>query len=131
MFRRINEKKETEKDETYYLQKIEELRKRSVANAKRALIVQEGSDEDGCVEVWSTDSKEVEVSKPTHGGCFVANSDLQEYEGRCLMVQNNVLKQRGYVTNGGQASENYFDVKPVYEQVKECEKAIDKVLSIL
>ena len=81
----------TEKDETYYLQKIEDLRKKSVANSKPALIVQEESDEYGRVEVWSTNSEDEEVRKPTHGGCFfLANSKEKEYEERCLMVQNEI-----------------------------------------
>ena len=44
MLRRLNEKKEVEKDEAYYPQKIEKLRKKSVWNANPALIVHEGSD---------------------------------------------------------------------------------------
>ena len=86
MSRRVNEKKEGEKDEAYYLWKIEDLKKKNVANAKPALIVQEGGDEFGSVEVWSTDSEDDEVQKPTHGGCFVAKSEASEYEGRCVMV---------------------------------------------
>ena len=39
ILRRLNEKKEAEKDEAYYLQKIEDLRKKSVGNAKPDLIV--------------------------------------------------------------------------------------------
>ncbi|XP_023748475.1 uncharacterized protein LOC111896725 [Lactuca sativa] len=50
MLRRMNEKKESEKDDAYYPQKIKVLRKRSTSNAKSMLIVQEGSDEDGRVE---------------------------------------------------------------------------------
>ena len=65
MLRRISEKKEEEKDEAYYPQKIEELRKKkSVENAKPALIVQEDVDEFGRVEVWSTDLVDEEVQNP-------------------------------------------------------------------
>ena len=46
--------------------------------------MQEGSDEDGHVEVWSTYSDDDEVRKPTR--CFVAKFVAQEYEGRCVMV---------------------------------------------
>lgn len=115
MLRRMNEKKETVNDEAYYLLKIEELRKRNDVNAKPTLIVQEGSDEDIRVEVWSIDFVVDEVRKPTHGGCFVAKSDFQDYEGRCLMVQNVISKQGSYANDSGKASENCFAAKPVSE----------------
>ena len=83
----MSENKEEEKDEGYYLQKIEEIRKKKSANnEKPALIVQEGNDEFGRVEVWSTDYEDEEFRKPTHGRCFVVKSGALEYEGRCLMV---------------------------------------------
>lgn len=83
ILRRISEKKEEEKDEYYYLQKIENLRKKtSTDNVKPALIVPEEVDEFGHVEVWSTDSEDEEVQKPLHGRCFVVKSGVPEYEGR-------------------------------------------------
>lgn len=74
MLRERNEKEEFEKDKACYLQKIEGLRKKKVSNSKPMLIVQEGGDDEGIVEVWSIDSEDEEVSKPTYGGCFVAKS---------------------------------------------------------
>ena len=47
------------------------------------------------------------------------------------MVQNGVLKQRGYSSDGGRVSKSCFAVKAISEKVKECEKAVDKVHSIL
>ncbi|KAI3523775.1 hypothetical protein L1887_02171 [Cichorium endivia] len=111
LLRRQNEKKEKEKDEAYYVQKIEELRKKDKSTAKPAFVVQE-DDEDGMVEVWLTDSEDDEVRKPTHG--------------RCLMVQNGVSEQRGYATDGCQTFESCFAATTVSEQVKECEKMVDK-----
>lgn len=61
MLGRMNEKKESERDELYYLHKNDELRKRNGSNVKPALIVQEGSDEFGRVKVWSADSEDDEV----------------------------------------------------------------------
>ena len=59
--RKMSENKEEEKNEAYYLQKIEELRRRmNVENTKPALIVQEDGDEFGRVEIWSTDSEDEE-----------------------------------------------------------------------
>ena len=44
-----------------------------------ALIVQEEDDEFGIIEVWSIDSEEEEVRRPTHGECFVAKDDAPGY----------------------------------------------------
>ena len=65
------------------------------------LIVQDGSDDDGQVDVWSTDLEDDEIRKPTHG--------------KCLMVQNGVSDQRGYATDGGEASKSCFSAKTVSE----------------
>ena len=66
-------RKGTREKEAYYVQKIEELEKKNISNVKTSLIMLEESD-DGRVEMWSTDSEDDEVRKPTHGGCFVVNS---------------------------------------------------------
>lgn len=126
MMRRMNEKKEEEKNEAYYLQKIEELRKRKNAeNVKPALIVQEDEDEFGQVEVWSTDSEDEKVRKPMHGECFVAKVVAKEHAGKCLVVHGEVSEQKEFVT------ESYFAARTVIEHVKECENVINKVHSIL
>ena len=53
-----------EKDEAYYLQKKEDLRRKSVGNVKPAWIVQEESDDDGRTEVWSTNRKMRKFGNP-------------------------------------------------------------------
>lgn len=63
MLQKQNKKKEKDKDEAYYRKKIEELRKNS---NKPTLVVIEDNSDDGNVEVWSTDSHDKEVCKPTH-----------------------------------------------------------------
>ena len=55
-------------------------------------------DEFGGVQVWSTDSEDDEVRKPTHGKAYVAKSG--DAGGRCLMV-TDVSQMRGYNTDGG------------------------------
>jgi len=71
--------------------------------AKPAFMVQQS--DDGMIEVWSSDSEDDEVRRPTHG--------------QCLMVQNVT----GFDT--------CFATKVLSEQVKETEDVIDKVHSIL
>ena len=45
-----------------------------MSNAKPTLIVQQGSDDDVRVEVWSIESEDDEVRKPIHGRLFVEKS---------------------------------------------------------
>ena len=124
--RRMNEKKEEEDDEAYFLRKLEEIKKKKIFDdVKPALIVQEQNDEFGGVEVWSTDSKEEEVSRLTHGRSFVAKDEVSQFSGRCLMVSNELSEQRGYM------SDSCFAAKPVLEQISECEKMTNKVDSTL
>lgn len=130
MLRKQNGKKENVKDEAYYAQKIEELRKKNSLAVKLVLIVEEESDE-GRVEVWSIDSKDDEVRKPTHGGCFVVKSEKESYASKCLMVHSCNSEPIEYVTGGGKTSESCFAVKTITKQVKECEKVVKKVHSIL
>ncbi|KAI3510498.1 hypothetical protein L1887_17545 [Cichorium endivia] len=85
LLRKQNEKKEQVKDEEYYAKKIADLKKDDASTAKSAFMVQEDS-EYGVVEVWSTDSDDDEVRKPTHGRCFVV-------KGRQLRTQG-VLHRR-------------------------------------
>lgn len=118
MLRRLNKKKEEEDDETYYLRKLEEIKKKkSIDNVMPALIVQEDEYEFGRVEVWSSDSKDKEVCRPTHERSFVAKDDASQFCGRCLMVSNEASKLRGYATNSDRVSDNCFAVKPVLEQI--------------
>ena len=89
------------------------------------MILQENDDEFGRVKVWSTDSEDDEVRRPTHGGCFVEKDQVPVYQGRCLTVNNNVSEQKGCASN------NFFAAKPVTEQISVCEDMISKVHSIL
>ena len=82
------------------------------------LVVQEEND-DGRVKVWSTDSEDDEIRKPTHGGYFVLKSEKEGYASKCLMVQSGNSKPKGYATDGRKASESYFAAKTIMEQVKE------------
>jgi len=100
----MHEKKGKVKDEEYYVNKLEEVnKKKNPPITKPAFVVQQS--DDGMIEVWSSDSEDDEVRRPTHG--------------RCLMVQNDTC------------SDSCFATKPLSEQVKETENVIDKVHSIL
>lgn len=56
VLRKLNEKKVKSKEEAYYTQNIEDLRKYN--STGKALIVAEDESDDGEVEVWSTDSED-------------------------------------------------------------------------
>ena len=73
MLRKMHEKKENLKDEAYYAQTIEELKKKNAHVAKPAFVVQHG---DGMVEVWSSDSEDEEVRRPSHGKCLMVENTL-------------------------------------------------------
>lgn len=98
MLRKIHEKKEKTKYEYYYNQKIEELWK-SKSNGK-ALILEE-DDNDGRVEVWSTDSEDEEIWRPTHGKGFIVKEDKIFDGGKCLMVGSTDSEIQEYFTNEG------------------------------
>ncbi|KAI3700158.1 hypothetical protein L2E82_44777 [Cichorium intybus] len=89
LLQKQTEKKEQVKDEAYYAKKIANLKKVDASTIKSAFVVQEDS-KYGAVEVWSTDSDDEEVRKPTHG--------------RCLMVKGDSSEFRGYSTDGCQTS---------------------------
>ena len=61
----------------------------------------------------------------------MVNPEKQGYEGKCLMVQSGSSEPRGYATDGGKGSESCFVAETIMEQVKECEKVVDKVQYIL
>lgn len=68
MLRKQQEKNEKEKDKAYYMQRIKELHN-SKLNGK-VLIIGEDDNDDGNVEVRSTDSKDDKVRKPNHRECY-------------------------------------------------------------
>ncbi|KAL7603227.1 uncharacterized protein LOC111890346 [Lactuca sativa] len=95
MLRRTNEKEEGEDDEAYHLRKLEEIKqKKKDDNVMPVLVVHENNDENECggVEVWSTDSKDEEVRKPTHGKSLVAKREPHEDEidANCFQCESIV-----------------------------------------
>ena len=84
-------KKMAEKDEEASLmKKLEEIKRKKAATnpSMNALIVQGSVDDDefGGVQVWSTDSEDDEVRKPSHGKAYVVKEESSG--GKCLMVSN-------------------------------------------
>ncbi|KAL7589973.1 hypothetical protein Lser_V15G41428 [Lactuca serriola] len=82
-------KKMAEKDEEAMLmKKLDEIKRKKTATnpSMNALIIQGSAadDEFGGVQVWSTDSEDDEVRRPSHGKAYVARGD--ESSGKCLMV---------------------------------------------
>lgn len=63
MLQKQNEKKEKDKDEAYYVNKIENLCKSS---SKPTLVVTEDNNDVVNIEVWSIDSEDEEVHRTTH-----------------------------------------------------------------
>ncbi|KAI3767811.1 hypothetical protein L2E82_18230 [Cichorium intybus] len=61
MLRKQNEKKPQVKDETYYARKMKEVRVRT-----KDLALMAADDHQGSYQVWSSDSDDDEVRKPTH-----------------------------------------------------------------
>ena len=132
----MEEKDEEKDEEANLLKRLEEIKTKKAATnpSMNALVVQGLVDDDefGGVQVWSTDSEDDEVRKPTHGKAYVAKSD--DASGRCLMV-TDVSQMRGYNTDGGneEAKEREdvcFTVKPLSVQISELDELIKKVQSI-
>jgi len=115
------EKTDDDDEEASLLRRLEEIKKRkSDTNNKtmNALIVQDTGDRDEFdgVEVWSTDSEDEEVRKPTHGKAMLVKEE--PVAGRCLMVTEGVSQMRGYTTDGGiegewEREDRCFAAKPV------------------
>ena len=125
-------------DEEAVLQKrLDELRKKkSTTNPSINALIVQGSvndDEFGSTEVWSTDSEDDEVRKPTHGKAYVAKEESSG--GRCFMV-TDVSQMRGYNTDGGSdgpkvQEDMCFTAKPLSQQFNELDELIKKVQSCL
>ena len=102
VLKKMAEKDEEKDEEANLLKRLEEIkRKNSNTNpSMNAHVVQDSVDDDefGGVQVWSTDSEDDEVRKPSHGKAYVAKGD--ESSGKCLMV-TDVSQMRGYNTDGG------------------------------
>ncbi|XP_052625994.1 uncharacterized protein LOC128133027 [Lactuca sativa] len=125
--------KDEEKDEEALLQKrLDEMRKKkSTANPSMNALIVQGSvadDEFGGVEVWSTDSEDDEVRKPSHGKACVAKEESSG--GRCLMV-SEVSQMRGYNTDDRsnepkEQQDMCFTAKPLSVQFNELDELIKK-----
>ncbi|XP_052627139.1 uncharacterized protein LOC128133664 [Lactuca sativa] len=86
-------------------------------------------DEFGGVEVWSTDSEDEEVRKPTHGRALLVKEE--QVTRKCLMVTSEVSQMRGYTTDKGrdeakEREDRCFAAKPVNVQINECNELIKK-----
>ncbi|XP_052622916.1 uncharacterized protein LOC128128126 [Lactuca sativa] len=119
MLRKLAEKRDGEDDEAYYMRKLEEIKNKKTTNSAK--------DEFGGVEVWSTDSEDEEVRKPTHGRAYVAKEAGSA--GKCLMVS------AGSSTESADEESNLteakcFAAKPVSEQINDCDRLIKKSYSI-
>jgi hypothetical protein len=110
------EENEKEKDEAYYVGKLEEIRKKNTPSGSSAFVVMEDN-EDETKQVWSTDSEDEEVRRPLHG--------------RCFMVSSVPTASREEKSEEGNSSDRCFATKTVSERVKEVENVVDKVHSIL
>ncbi|KAL7610003.1 hypothetical protein Lser_V15G12622 [Lactuca serriola] len=102
VLKKMAEKDEEKDEEAILMKKLEEIKRKKAATnpSMNALIVQGSAEDDefGGVQVWSTDSKDDEVRKPSHGKAYVARDG--ESSGKCLMV-TEVSHMRGYNTDGG------------------------------
>lgn len=135
VLKKQSEKNEDENEEAQHLRKLEEIKKKKAANnIMNALIVQENivDDEFGGVEVWSTDSKDEEVRKPTHGRVFVAKEGKPEFVGRCIMVNVVLSRLRGYTTEceseeAKERDDKCFAAKSMGEKINDCDQLMKKV----
>lgn len=71
------------KDDVY---KIKDLHKVNIHG--KSLIVKNDESDSNNIEVWSTDTEDEEVRKPTHGACFVSNMYTSEKGGKCFICHN-------------------------------------------
>lgn len=98
MLKKQNEKKEKDKDEAYYVKKIEDLHKLKVNG--NALMVCDEKNDDENVEVWSTESKD-EFRRQPHGDWLIVKGLKNESGERCFMVKSVILESQRYFTNEG------------------------------
>ncbi|KAI3503806.1 hypothetical protein L1887_32257 [Cichorium endivia] len=70
MLRKQNEKKPQVKDEAYYARKLEEARVKT-----KDLALMAGDDRQGSYQVWSSDSDDEEVRKPSHSAFIAYDAD--------------------------------------------------------
>ena len=85
----------------------------------------------GGVQVWSTDSEDEEVRKPTHGRAFTPKQEDSQYSRRCLIVSESGSQMEKNASESGRSKDRCFTTKTVPEQINDCELLINKVNSIL
>ena len=73
----------------------------------------EEDNDDGQVEVWSTDSKDDKVHRPTRGACYVAKEVEHESSGKCFFMSSVSSESQAYVTDEGTNYEVCFSIKTV------------------
>ena len=121
--KKMAEKDEDKDEEASLLKRLEEIKRKKAATnpSMNALVVQDSVDDDEFdgVQVWSTNSEDDEVRKPSHGKSYVAKNG--DAGGRCLMVLD-ISQMRGYNTDGGneEAKEREdvcFTTKPLSVQI--------------
>ncbi|KAL7590353.1 hypothetical protein Lser_V15G35620 [Lactuca serriola] len=106
------------------MRKLEEVKKKKASNSSmNALIVQEnaGEDEFGGVEVWSTDSEDEEVRRPTHGKALVTKNEGSG--GKCFIVTNGPSTESAN-TEPNLTENKCFAAKPEDEVIAECESVV-------
>lgn len=101
-------------------------------------MVEEFDSDDGNAEVWSTDSEDEKVHKPTHGICFIHNKlNTGANEAKCLMVKSVDSYDQGSESELGDNSDDAksfascYSTKNVDEYMESCNKVTEKVHSIL
>ncbi|KAI3515988.1 hypothetical protein L1887_14895 [Cichorium endivia] len=85
----FNEKKSQVKDEAYYARKMEEIREKT-----KDLALMAADDYSGTYQVWSSDSDDNEVRKPTHSA-FMAYDDSKCFP-KVTFEETEIEKEIGY-----------------------------------
>ena len=79
MLKKMSEKNVDDDEEANLIRRLEEIKKKKVGsnNTMNALLVQgyNVDDDFGGVEVWSTNSEDEEVRKPTHGRALLVKEE--------------------------------------------------------
>ncbi|KAI3740499.1 hypothetical protein L2E82_30957 [Cichorium intybus] len=102
MLRKQNEKKPQVKDEAYYARKMEEVRVRT-----KDLALMTADDRQGSYQVWSSDSDDDEVRKPSHSAfmaydvdkCFLKDTSEKLNDEEMMKVE--ATAGLGFVTSEG------------------------------
>ncbi|XP_052621986.1 uncharacterized protein LOC128127530 [Lactuca sativa] len=92
-----------------------------LTNEEYAMMEHIIDDKFGGVEVWSTDSEDEEVCRPSHGRAYVAREGVTESAGRCLMVTIESKHEEAKLKE-----DKCFAAKPVSERISDCDQLIKK-----